>query len=74
MRSAATACSGLADEAEGPAPTASRRGANAGPPLEASTLPLYGLEPDNFDAPFGVILPLSPLAELFAEAWEASGG
>jgi hypothetical protein len=38
--------------------------------LESSKLPLYGLEPDDrgrLRAPFGVVLPLRPLSELFAE-------
>jgi|GEM_PF-2411481 len=40
--------------------------------MEASKLPLYGLEPDEkgrYKPPFGVVLPLRPLAELFEEAW-----
>lgn len=40
-------------------------------PMEASKLALYRLEPDDRDrlrAPFGVVLPLRPLAVLFDEA------
>lgn len=43
--------------------------------LEAAKLPLYGLEKDSkgrLRAPFGVVLPLRPLPELFAEAWHAA--
>jgi len=41
-------------------------------PLEASKLPLYGLEPDRWDRltpTFGVVMPLRPLGELFEAAW-----
>jgi hypothetical protein len=40
-------------------------------PLEENKLALYGLEPDAQDrlrAPYGVILPLRPLSELFSSA------
>lgn len=41
-------------------------------PLERSKLGLYGIEPDRRGRllpPFGMVLPLRPLGELFAEAW-----
>ncbi len=45
-------------------------------PLEASKLRLYGLEPDRngvLRPPFGMVLPLRPLGEIFVDAWQGSG-